>query len=177
VFWTGSSILPHLHHSFRPCPRDHHHHGNDPLPVPAESLSITNRLLAVFDRRSETDAAVGALAAAGIDAGEITVLDGDAGLGRLRSRNRPGSPWARTLRLLSFMAVDQAVDLAWYEAALADGRSVVVVHTPDAGRRAAAVEALRRAGGHFMNHYGRFATQDIAGWRGAPPPVPWTHRR
>jgi hypothetical protein len=111
VFWTGSSILPHLHHFFRPCPRDHHHHGNDPLPVPAESLSITNRLLAVFDRRSETDAAVGALAAAGIDAGEITVLDGDAGLGHLRSRNRPGSPWARTLRLLSFMAVDQALTL------------------------------------------------------------------
>ena len=81
------------------------------------------------------------------------------------------------MRFLSFIAVDQAVDLAWYEAALADGRTVLVLRVPRADERRAAVAELRRAGAHFVNHYGRMATEDIVPWRGEPPPVHWIHHR
>jgi hypothetical protein len=147
------------------------------MSVSVEPLAITNRLLAVLDRRPDADAAVEALTQVGIAAEHVTVLHGESGLARVRARNQAGGARARTLRLLSFIAADQAVDLAWYEAALADGRAVVLVHAPDAAHRASAVDALRQAGGHFMNHYGRFATEDIAPWRGERPPVPWTHHR
>jgi hypothetical protein len=145
--------------------------------VSVEPVAITNRLLAVLDRRADADAAIEALKRAGIEADRVTVLHGEPGLARVRARNQAGGARARTLRLLSFMAADQAVDLAWYEAALADGRVVVLVHAPDAAHRASAIDALRQAGGHFMNHYGRFATEDIAPWRGERPPIPWTHHR
>ncbi|HVM24401.1 MAG TPA: hypothetical protein VM253_03280 [Candidatus Limnocylindrales bacterium] len=140
-------------------------------------LPITNRLLAVLDTRAEADAAVEALTRTSVTAAEVTLLHGEEGGSRLAAGRRAGGRWARTLRALSFMAVDQAVDLAWYEAALADGRAVVMVHAADAERRAQAIAALRRSGAHFMNHYGRFATEDVAPWRGAPPAVPWTHHR
>ena len=83
----------------------------------------------------------------------------------------------RAMRFLSFIAVDQAVDLAWYEAALADDRAVVVLRVPEAHLRLAAVDALRRHGAHFVNHYGRMATEDVVPWRGARPEMHWIHHR
>jgi hypothetical protein len=75
------------------------------------------------------------------------------------------------------MAADQAVDMATYQAALRDGRAVVILHVPDRAERQRAIDVLRTAGAHFMNHYGRFATEDISRWRGEPLEVPWHYHR
>jgi hypothetical protein len=164
VFWTGSSILPHLHH-FTP----------EALPIAAD-IAVVNRLLAVLDDPTAADQVRDRLSVAGVTPGDVVVLHGDEGLERFRASVR-GGVWRRTIRFLSFIAADQAVDMAWYEAALSDGRAVLVVRAPGAELRRRSVAALRRAGAHFVNHYGRLATVDIAPWRGPPPPVHWVHHR
>jgi hypothetical protein len=37
--------------------------------------------------------------------------------------------------------------------------------------KAAAVDVLRRRDGHFINYYGRFATEEIDRWSGPEPAV------
>jgi hypothetical protein len=72
---------------------------------------------------------------------------------------------------------DQAVDLAVYVAALRDGRTVLSVLTPGDAARQRARRALAGAGAHFMNFFGRFATVDVAPWRGPELPLPpWLRR-
>jgi hypothetical protein len=73
--------------------------------------------------------------------------------------------------------MDQAPDLAWYEAAIREGRSVVAVRLSDEAAIRAAVEVLRANGGHFINHYGRFATEEFERWRGREPKLPDYLRR
>jgi len=62
--------------------------------------------------------------------------------------------------------------LAWYEAALRDGRVVLAVPTAGREQTMAVVAALESAGGHFINRFGRLATEEFARWRGSEPNVP-----
>ena len=61
--------------------------------------------------------------------------------------------------------------------ALRDGRTVLSVLAPGDAARERARRALAGAGAHFMNFFGRFATVDVAPWRGAELPLPpWLRR-
>jgi hypothetical protein len=140
-----------------------------PAPIPT-----TNRLFAVVDDPGDADGVVASLTEAGVPADAITVLTGSEGEDRITPRP---TPWSRTMRFISFIAADQAVDIDWYRAALADGRAVLVVHVAGAELRRVAVDVLRQAGAHFINHYGRMATEDVVPWRGDPPDIHWIHHR
>ena len=102
----------------------------------------------------------------------VQVLQGDRDADRIDSLGNVGGTWARARRLLSFTLADQAVDMAVYVAALRDGRTVLSVLAPGDAARERARRALAGAGAHFMNFFGRFATVDIAPWRGAGLPLP-----
>ena len=39
-------------------------------------------------------------------------------------------------------------------------------------RKAEAIRIMRDHGGHFINYYGRFATEQIERWHGPDPAVP-----
>jgi hypothetical protein len=67
--------------------------------------------------------------------------------------------------------MDQMPDMAWYERAVRDGQSVLMVRVRGEGQKAAVVDILRRHGGHFINHYGGFATEEIVRWQGPDPDV------
>jgi hypothetical protein len=69
------------------------------------------------------------------------------------------------------------VDLVVYEAALRDGRSVMAVHARRMNDRERAKRALAAAGAHFMNFFGRIATEDVSRWRGKELPIPPYLRR
>ena len=71
----------------------------------------------------------------------------------------------------------QLVDFAAYERALRDGRAVIMVHVRGDAPKAAAHEILKRHGGHFINYYGRFATEELDLWRGPEPDIPGYLRR
>jgi hypothetical protein len=130
-----------------------------------------NRLLAVVDRPQDAARASQALLREGFPADAVTVLRGDADADRVDSLGKLRGRWARLWRLVQFTQMDQMVDLAVYEAALRDGRAVVTVHAPRAEQRDRAKRVLAAAGAHFMNHFGRIATEEVSPWRGKELPL------
>jgi hypothetical protein len=151
------------------------HHGA--VMTPGRRAPTTNRLLAVLDTDEAAVAAVAALAGEGFEGDAVQLLRGDGDADRIDSLGNVGGTWARVRRLLSFTLADQAVDLAVYVAALRDGRTVLSVLAPGDAARERARRALAGAGAHFMNFFGRFATVDVAPWRGAELPLPpWLRR-
>ena len=64
-----------------------------------------------------------------------------------------------------------------YVAALRDGRTVVSVPVSGDARREQARRALAGSGAHFVNFFGRLATEDMVPWRGPELPLPpWLRR-
>ena len=140
-------------------------------------LPTTNRLMAVLDTPEAAADAGAALAREGFAADAVLVLRGDRDADRIDSLGNAGGAWVRARRLLSFTIADQMVDLAVYEAALRDGRTVLGVLARGEGARARARRALVGSGAHFVNFFGRFATEDIIPWRGRELPLPsWLRR-
>jgi hypothetical protein len=129
------------------------------------------QVLAVFETPAEADAALGAVRAGGVPAGAIQRFEGAADADRFDATGRRHGFVARTLRVVQFSLMDQLPAMAWYEAALRGSRTVVAVRTRDRAETLRVVEALRGAGGHFINRFGRLATEEFARWRGPEPPV------
>jgi hypothetical protein len=137
----------------------------------------TGRLLGVIDRPDAAWAAADALAAASIDPAGVTVLVGEEGLDRLGRLGSPPNPLSRVVRLFQFLLMDQLPDFLVYERAIRDGRAVVAVHLPDRDAMLRARAALERSGAHFLNYFGRFATEEVSMWRGPEPDIPGPLRR
>jgi hypothetical protein len=143
----------------------------------ASRLPATNRLMAVLDTPGTADDATAALAREGFAGDAVLVLRGDRDADRIDSLGNAGGAWVRARRLLSFTIADQMVDLAVYEAALRDGRTVISVRAAGEGERDRAKRALAGAGAHFVNFFGRFATEAVVPWRGRELPLPaWLRR-
>ena len=141
-----------------------------------ERLPTTNRVMAVLDT---ADAAAAALAALEQEGSAPTTCwcCGEEDAARIDSLGNAGGLWARARRLLSFTLADQVVDLAVYVAALRDGRTVVSVPVSGDARREQARRALAGSGAHFVNFFGRLATEDMVPWRGPELPLPpWLRR-
>lgn len=131
----------------------------------------TDRMLAVFDDATQGAAAAAAVHAGGIADRDITVLRGGEGASRLSGTGAAHGPIARTRRLVSFTLMDQLPDMAWYEAAVRGDGVVVMVRVRGDAKKTAVLEALERHGAHFINYYGRFATEELVRWRGPEPEV------
>jgi hypothetical protein len=137
----------------------------------------TNRLVAVVDDPAQAAAALAELQAAGIDVRDLDVLRGDEGADRMDGTGEVSGWLGRLRRAFDFTLMDQLVDFAAYERALRDGRAVVMVHVHGDAPKAKAREILKRHGGHFINYYGRFATEELDLWRGHEPDIPGYLRR
>lgn len=140
-------------------------------------LDVTNRLLVVLDDPAARERAIRALAKLATSPDSVTVLEGSEGAHRLDRPGRRGGVGRRIARLLALLAADQSVDLATYEAALLDGRTVLAIRAPQPERRRALGRALADAGGHFINYFGRMATEDIVPWRGEHLEIPFHYHR
>ena len=135
-------------------------------------VETVNRLLAVLDTHSAARTAVEGLTRAGFGPAAVTVLHGDEDADRIDSRGLVRGGWRRAWRILQFTQTDQMVDLTVYEAALRHGRTVIGVHARRLHERDKARRVLEGAGAHFMNFFGRIATEDISRWRGEELPLP-----
>ena len=142
-----------------------------------QKVATVNRLMAVLDHADAATKATDELIRAGFAPEAITVLIGDEDADRIDSLGKVRGPWTRAWRLLQFTQTDQMVDLVVYEAALRDGRTVIAVHAPRMRDRDRAKRILAAAGAHFMNFFGRIATEDISRWRGEELPIPRYLRR
>lgn len=130
-----------------------------------------DRMLAVLDDPADAARAAAAMTATGVPARDITILRGDEGAARLDGTGATHGRLARTRRLVSFTLMDQLPDMAWYEQAVRRGAAVIMIRVRGDDRKAPTVAALRANGAHFINHYGRFATEEIERWRGPEPDV------
>ena len=137
----------------------------------------TDSLMAVLPDPAAGAAAAAALKAAGVPDRDITILRGPEGADRLDGTGAVNGLVARLRRLVSFTVMDQLVDMALYERAVRDGQAVLMARVRGDDRKAAAIAALRANGAHFINYYGRFATEEIERWRGPEPDVPDLLRR
>jgi hypothetical protein len=131
----------------------------------------TGKVLAVFDSPADADRAVAALAEAGIAPAAIDRFAGPSDADRFDASGARHGIVARALRAMQFSLMDQLPAMAWYEAALREGHVVVAVGTGDRAGTLRSVEALRNAGGHFINRFGRLSTEEFARWRGPEPRV------
>lgn len=134
-------------------------------------------LLAVLPDAESAARAAAAARAAGTPDRDITILRGAEGADRLDGTGAVHGVIARLRRLVSFTLMDQLVDMALYEQAVREGQVVLMVRPGDNERKATAIALLRQHGGHFINHYGRFATEEIERWHGPEPNVPGLLRR
>ena len=129
------------------------------------------KVLAVLDTRDAADRAIEGLAAAGVERVQIERFEGSADADRFDSTGERHGIVARATRAVQFSLMDQLPALAWYEAALRDGRSVLAIPTRDRGETLRVVQALHASGAHFINRFGRLATEEFARWRGPEPRV------
>jgi len=132
----------------------------------------TGKVLAVFDRAADAETAIDAVGAMGIPAKGVERFAGPDHADRFDATGHRHGAVARVLRTVQFGLMDQLPAMAWYEAALRDGRTVVAVRTPNRPTTLRVVAALKAGGGHFINHFGRAATEEFARWRGREPDVP-----
>jgi hypothetical protein len=138
----------------------------------------TGWTLAVFDGADAAEASRADLEASGIGPDDLILLAGGPDdperMSRLGASSGLG---ARMRRAMQFMTMDQLPDLRVYELALEGGRSVLGMRIDDAEQRRRAIEAIRRHGGHFVNRFGAWATEEIAPWRGEMPKLPQYMKR
>jgi hypothetical protein len=136
----------------------------------------TDHLLAVVDRPADGPSVVAAIVSLGVAAADVEAIAGDGADDRLDLLAKD-SVIQRAMTAVRFMTMDQAPDFALYLAALRDGRAVVAVHVPETALRGRVVERLNALGAHFLNFYGRVATEEITRWRGEELPLPGWLRR
>jgi hypothetical protein len=119
----------------------------------------TGWTLAVFDEADAAEAARSELESSGIRPDDLILMAGPDATARMR-------------RAMQFMTMDQLPDLRVYELALEGGRPVLGARIGDSEARRAATKVIRRHGGHFVNRFGAWATEEIAPWRGKMPELP-----
>jgi hypothetical protein len=136
-----------------------------------------DRMLAAFSDAARAAEAAAALRAMGLADRHITILRGDEGAARLDGSGEANGPVARLRRLVSFTVMDQLPDFASYERAVRDGGAVLMVRVRGDRMKRVALDAIRARGGHFVNYYGRFATEELERWRGPEPDLPSLMRR
>jgi hypothetical protein len=130
-----------------------------------------DQLLTAFRDPDRAATAAADVLTTGVPRSDVTILRGDDGADRLDGTGAAHGPIARLRRVVSFTLMDQLPDMAWYERAVRDGGAVVMVRVRGDAAKAQVVETMRRHGGHFINYYGRFATEEIDRWSGPEPDV------
>ena len=137
----------------------------------------TDHLLGVVDDPIAAATAGRALVAAGFSASDVTIVRGDEGAERLDALGTASGPWHRIVRAFQFMTMDQMPDFLTYEAAIRDGRAVIAVRVRDRPTMLRARDTITAAGGHFLNYFGRFSTEELSRWRGPELELPDYLRR
>jgi hypothetical protein len=131
----------------------------------------TDSLLAVLPDPERAAEAAAALKAASVPDRDITILRGDEGASRFDPTGAVHGVFARLRRIVSFTVMDQLPDMAFYDVAIRSGQAVVMVRLRGDDRKSEAIRILRELGAHFVNYYGRFATEEIVRWHGPDPDI------
>ena len=133
--------------------------------------------LAVFDDAGAAVASLRELGGQGIPTRDLVLLSGADAAGGLERLGSSAGLAGRLRRGMQFITMDQLPDLHVYELAVEQGRGVLGLRIADDEMRRRALEIVRRHGGHFINRFGAWATEEIAPWRCTMPDLPQHMRR
>jgi hypothetical protein len=146
--------------------------------MPGRSVgSAVGRLFAVLDTPERAETARESLVAAGIEPSAIETFEGADAAAAFDSTGERRGLLGRLYRIVEFTWADQAPDFAWYEAAIREGHVVMSVRVKGQRHVAHVAHIIEEHGGHFINHFGWFETQELARWKGPEPKVPGFLRR
>jgi hypothetical protein len=139
--------------------------------------SARGRILAVFDSADEASAASAAIAELGVPDDRIEAFSGAEAATSFDGSGARHGLFGRLYRAFQFTLVDQAPDFSYYEAAARLGRIVLSVKPRGEKEMRQVARVMRDGGGHFINWFGLFATEEIERWRGPEPDLPGFMRR
>jgi hypothetical protein len=139
--------------------------------------SARGRLLSVFDTPEAADAAAAEIETLGVDADRIEQFAGDEGVQAFDGSGVHHGLLGRAYRAFQFTLVDQAPDFSYYEGAARLGRIVLSVKPKGDKEMRRVVGVMRTHGGHFINWFGLFATEEFERWHGPEPDMPGFMRR
>jgi hypothetical protein len=139
--------------------------------------SARGRLLVVFDTPATAEAAAAEIVTSGVPPEALERFTGADGAAAFDGSGRSHGVFGRLYRVIQFTLVDQAPDFTYYEAAARQGRVVLSVKPRGEQQKRSAVDVARRHGGHFINYFGSFATEEFERWHGPEPDMPGFMRR
>ena len=139
--------------------------------------SARGRLLAVFDTPAAAADAAREIEALGVEPERIETFSGDDGAAAFDGSGVHHGVLGRLYRAIQFTLVDQAPDFTYYEAAARTGRVVLSVRSKGDKQMRRVVDVMRSHGGHFINYFGSFATEEFERWHGTEPDMPGFMRR
>ncbi len=117
-----------------------------------------HRVVAVVDDDAQLDAALAALAAAGLEVTGVNVLSGPDGVRLLDRTGVRHGVRSRLLRFLQRGASEMDV-LRNHERALNDGHHLVYVPARNADEAQRVAGMLRDAGGHYLLYFRRWSVE------------------
>ena len=118
-------------------------------------------VVGVIDDAPGLEAAVNDLVDHGFVESHVHVLCGEGGIQQIDAKGKRKGVLARLFRLVDGLG-EEREHTAHHVRDLESGHFVVVVDAPDDAAKARARDALARNGGHFINYYSRFSTENLA---------------
>lgn len=122
-----------------------------------------NHVLAVLDTQTQAEAAARALTANGFLASEVSVVTGPAAADALHAATGRRGLADLAVRIAERIGVqdDEMEFKSHYEAAMRDGRFVLLVAAATDERKDRAASLLREHGAHSISFHGRFTIEGI----------------
>src|SRR4029079_13859175 len=100
--------------------------------------------------------------APGVGGGGTEPFTGPESASAFDASGRRHGPLGVVYRVFEVSSPVQAPDFAWYEAAVREGRVVMSVRVRGQRHVAHVARIVEEHGGHFINHFGWFGTQEVA---------------
>ena len=117
-------------------------------------------VVGVVDDPDELEAAVRGLLSNGFDESEVHVLCGARGVEQIDAKGERKGLMARLFRIVDALG-EEREHTARHVKELESGHFVIVVDAPDEASKTRARDALATHGGHFINFYSRWSTEDL----------------
>ena len=130
-------------------------HISEGIPYPQDYVA------AAIDRPEDAERAAEALRQAGFGADEVVVMHSDQVVENLQFRQEHLNILERMLAEIKKKTTDEGLDEKRYEAEAKRGASIINVYAPDDEQVRRATEILSAHGAHHINHFGRWAVEDL----------------
>ena len=119
-----------------------------------------NSVVGVVDDTDQLEATVAELVDHGFAESDVSVLCGRRGIETIDARGKRKGLLARVFRMIDAMG-EEREHTARHVRELEAGHFIVVTEVADQSSKDRARDAMSKHGGHFINYYSRWSTEDL----------------